>query len=172
MAKQNFACPQKLCFLPMKSQCSERYHTPHAYLCQKIEHCPWGIYPLIHLLTSCKWHENCMSFRTMFWYILIYVLIYLPYPFFILPHLHVVKCYLPQGGDVDSQNQRQKTRVLPAFPYLETLTMRKMERLTAYANIWQKPSWIKYIFSLDLGYRGGSELENTGLSELLRKNNN
>ena len=127
MAKQNFACPQKLCFLPMKSQCSERYHTPHAYLCQKIEHCPWGIYPLIHLLTSCKWHENCMSFRTMFWYILIYVLIYLPYPFFILPHLHVVKCYLPQGGDVDSQNQRQKTRVLPAFPYLETLTMRKME---------------------------------------------
>lgn len=40
------------------------------------------------------------------------VLIYLPHPFFVLPHLHVVKCYLPQGGDVGSQNQSEKTRVL------------------------------------------------------------
>lgn len=75
-------------------------------------------HPFTHQFPTAEW-ELCVIQDN--------VLIYLPHPFFVLPHLHVVKCYLPQGGDVGSQNQREKTRVLLAFPYLETLTLRKME---------------------------------------------
>ena len=121
MAKQNLACPQKFCFLPMKSQYSERYHTPHGYLCQKIEHCPWDSHPLVHLLTSFQLqNENSVSFRTMFWYIC-------PIPSLSSPTFMLSSVICLREGMWVAKTRARKPGYFLAFPYLETLTLRKME---------------------------------------------
>lgn len=80
-------------------------------------------HPFIHLLIHFHLETEVCIFQDSVWK-------HVPFLLFALPHLQAAKCSLPQGGDVGSQNpQREKSRVRPAFPHLETWANREMETM-------------------------------------------